>query len=314
MAYGMSKIALEHLTVSVAAQLRADRIPVNTFRIDVPVASEGFVSNSPGWVDRTTGSRARSRPRASCGCCASRPSTPGTTTGWPRCAPNTGSWRRVRVRPHESTLAVNRVNPMPLPLPARVTTAGTRTPPTARRAAGARSTARRRGPVEPAPRPARVRELRGEGGGVALVDRALPRPGTRRAAPVPSRQRCPPGVLPRGARPAPRSRSRAATAPRVSCCTSSCTGRSPRRPTLAHHGTTFARRARRRDRRVLRTRARRPARGGVRRGGRAHRRAGDRRHRRASRVRRRRAAPSGPQPRARARRRLSDAAGAGGAP
>ena len=47
MAYGMSKIALEHLTVSLAAQLAADRIAVNTFRIDVPVASEGFVANLP---------------------------------------------------------------------------------------------------------------------------------------------------------------------------------------------------------------------------------------------------------------------------
>jgi NAD(P)-dependent dehydrogenase (short-subunit alcohol dehydrogenase family) len=47
MAYGMSKIALEHLTVSAAAQLRPDDIAVNTFRIDVPVASEGFVANAP---------------------------------------------------------------------------------------------------------------------------------------------------------------------------------------------------------------------------------------------------------------------------
>jgi citronellol/citronellal dehydrogenase len=54
MVYGMSKIALEHLTVSLAAQLRPDRIAVNTFRIEVPVASEGFVANLPdadhsGW-------------------------------------------------------------------------------------------------------------------------------------------------------------------------------------------------------------------------------------------------------------------------
>lgn len=48
MAYGMSKLALEHLTVSLAAQLRPHHIDVNTFRIDVPVASEGFVANSPG--------------------------------------------------------------------------------------------------------------------------------------------------------------------------------------------------------------------------------------------------------------------------
>jgi citronellol/citronellal dehydrogenase len=49
MVYGMSKIALEHLTVSLAAQLAADRIAVNTFRIDLPVASEGFVANTPGF-------------------------------------------------------------------------------------------------------------------------------------------------------------------------------------------------------------------------------------------------------------------------
>jgi len=44
MAYGMAKAALEHLTMSLAAQLRPHGIPVNTFRIDVPVASEGFVA------------------------------------------------------------------------------------------------------------------------------------------------------------------------------------------------------------------------------------------------------------------------------
>jgi len=45
MAYGMAKAALEHFTMSAAAQLRAHRISVNTFRIDVPVASEGFLAN-----------------------------------------------------------------------------------------------------------------------------------------------------------------------------------------------------------------------------------------------------------------------------
>ena len=48
MAYGMSKIALERLTVDAAAQLAGSRIAVNCFRIDVPVASEGFVANTPG--------------------------------------------------------------------------------------------------------------------------------------------------------------------------------------------------------------------------------------------------------------------------
>ncbi len=47
MVYGMAKAALEHLTVSAAHQFAADGIAVNTFRIDVPVASEGFVYNMP---------------------------------------------------------------------------------------------------------------------------------------------------------------------------------------------------------------------------------------------------------------------------
>jgi citronellol/citronellal dehydrogenase len=47
MAYGMSKIALEHMTVSLATQLLPFGIAVNTFRIDIAVASEGFVANLP---------------------------------------------------------------------------------------------------------------------------------------------------------------------------------------------------------------------------------------------------------------------------
>jgi len=47
MAYGMAKAALEHLTVSAAHQLEPFDVAVNTFRIDVPVASEGFVFNMP---------------------------------------------------------------------------------------------------------------------------------------------------------------------------------------------------------------------------------------------------------------------------
>jgi NAD(P)-dependent dehydrogenase (short-subunit alcohol dehydrogenase family) len=48
MAYGMSKIALERMTVDAASQLARDRIAVNCFRIDVPVYSEGFAANAPG--------------------------------------------------------------------------------------------------------------------------------------------------------------------------------------------------------------------------------------------------------------------------
>ena len=47
MAYGMAKAGLEHLTMSAAAQLRPSGITVNTFRIDIPVASEGFLAAMP---------------------------------------------------------------------------------------------------------------------------------------------------------------------------------------------------------------------------------------------------------------------------
>jgi NAD(P)-dependent dehydrogenase (short-subunit alcohol dehydrogenase family) len=48
LSYGTSKIALEHLTLDAARELCSKRIAVNCFRIDVPVASEGFVRNMPG--------------------------------------------------------------------------------------------------------------------------------------------------------------------------------------------------------------------------------------------------------------------------
>jgi len=47
LAYGTSKIALEHLTLDAARILAPEAIAVNCFRIDLPVASEGFVANMP---------------------------------------------------------------------------------------------------------------------------------------------------------------------------------------------------------------------------------------------------------------------------
>jgi citronellol/citronellal dehydrogenase len=47
MAYGMSKIALEHLTLDAARELAPVGIAVNAFRIDVAVASGGFLANAP---------------------------------------------------------------------------------------------------------------------------------------------------------------------------------------------------------------------------------------------------------------------------
>jgi citronellol/citronellal dehydrogenase len=48
MSYGMSKVGLERLTVDVAKQVQEWGIAVNCFRIDIPVASEGFIANTPG--------------------------------------------------------------------------------------------------------------------------------------------------------------------------------------------------------------------------------------------------------------------------
>lgn len=53
MIYGMTKAALERLSIDAAQQLALQRIAVNTFRIDLLVASEGFVSNLPD-VDHST--------------------------------------------------------------------------------------------------------------------------------------------------------------------------------------------------------------------------------------------------------------------
>ncbi|MFN8543235.1 MAG: SDR family NAD(P)-dependent oxidoreductase [Candidatus Binatia bacterium] len=45
--YGVSKAGLERLTTGAAAALARHGIAVNCFRIDVPIASEGFVHNAP---------------------------------------------------------------------------------------------------------------------------------------------------------------------------------------------------------------------------------------------------------------------------
>ena len=52
MSYGISKVGLERLTVDAARQLAGEGTAVNCFRIDVPVASEGFIANTPG-LDRS---------------------------------------------------------------------------------------------------------------------------------------------------------------------------------------------------------------------------------------------------------------------
>ena len=52
MSYGASKIAMERMTLDAARVLHPKGIAANIFRIDIAVASEGFVANTPG-IDRS---------------------------------------------------------------------------------------------------------------------------------------------------------------------------------------------------------------------------------------------------------------------
>jgi NAD(P)-dependent dehydrogenase (short-subunit alcohol dehydrogenase family) len=45
--YGVSKAGLERLTTGAAESVREEGVAVNCLRIDVPIASEGFVANAP---------------------------------------------------------------------------------------------------------------------------------------------------------------------------------------------------------------------------------------------------------------------------
>ena len=132
MAYGMAKAALEHLTVSRRAPApAASTSPVNTFRIDVPVASEGFVVQlarrrplrlgAVGGRGRGHRLDARAAARA----------TPATTSGMAALRAEHGIMAsRERAPPRRARPAVNRVNPMPLPAcpaPTSITVARSRT-------------------------------------------------------------------------------------------------------------------------------------------------------------------------------------------
>ena len=92
MAYGMAKAALEHLTCRPRTNSRPFGIAVNTFRIDVPVASEGFVFNLPDadhsdWEPSEVAAEGivwmLEQPHS------------GHNVGMARCAPSTGSWRHA---------------------------------------------------------------------------------------------------------------------------------------------------------------------------------------------------------------------------
>lgn len=114
MAYGMSKIALEHMTVSLAAQLRTDGIAVNTFRIDVPVASEGFVHNSPG-IDISDWEPCEVAAEGIVWMLRQPPGYTGNNVGMAALREDHGIMASMSPRPHRGGDGLNRVNPMPMP-------------------------------------------------------------------------------------------------------------------------------------------------------------------------------------------------------
>jgi citronellol/citronellal dehydrogenase len=100
--------------VSLAAQLLGDRIPVNTFRIDVPVASEGFVYNSPG-VDISDWEPCEVAAEGILWMLRQPPEYTGNNVGMAALRAEHGIMASMSERHHAGESWLNRVNPMPLP-------------------------------------------------------------------------------------------------------------------------------------------------------------------------------------------------------
>jgi citronellol/citronellal dehydrogenase len=105
MAYGMAKAALEHLTVSAAHQLRPFDVAVNTFRIDVPVASEGFVFNLPD-VDHSDWEPSEVAAEGIIWMLEQPPSYTGQNVGMARLREEAGIMASRAARPHHQQAQV----------------------------------------------------------------------------------------------------------------------------------------------------------------------------------------------------------------
>jgi NAD(P)-dependent dehydrogenase (short-subunit alcohol dehydrogenase family) len=114
MSYGMSKIALEHLTVSAAAQLRRYGISVNTFRIDIPVASEGFVFNFPE-LDHSDWEPSEVPAEGILWMLRQPAEYTGNNAGMAALQSEHGIMASRAARRHWPSPDINRVNPMPMP-------------------------------------------------------------------------------------------------------------------------------------------------------------------------------------------------------
>ena len=113
MSYGVSKIALERLTVDVANQLREQRIACNVFRIDVPVASEGFVANTPG-ADRSDWEPCEVAAEGILWMLRQPPEYTGNNVGMAALRDEQGIMVTQSARRHAQLDRISRVNPMPL--------------------------------------------------------------------------------------------------------------------------------------------------------------------------------------------------------
>jgi citronellol/citronellal dehydrogenase len=112
MAYGMSKIALEHMTVSLATQLVAYGIAVNTFRIDIAVASEGFVANLPD-VDHSNWEPSEVAAEGILWMLRQPPSYTGHNEAMSILREREGTMASRVAQPSRPAPGTNRVNPMP---------------------------------------------------------------------------------------------------------------------------------------------------------------------------------------------------------
>ncbi len=112
MAYGMAKAALEHLTMSLAAQLRPHGIAVNTFRIDVPVASEGFLAALPD-VDHSDWEPAEVAAEGIVWMVSQPPSYTGHNVGMAHLRATEGIMASKAARPHTQAPSMRPDSPLP---------------------------------------------------------------------------------------------------------------------------------------------------------------------------------------------------------
>ncbi len=114
MAYGMAKAALEHFTVSLASQLTPHHIAVNTFRIDVPVASEGFLAAMPN-IDHSDWEPPEVAAEGILWMLTQPASSTGQSVGMAQLRAEQGIMTTRALRPHVQAATMNVQSPLGMP-------------------------------------------------------------------------------------------------------------------------------------------------------------------------------------------------------